>query len=449
MVVFTKTTVLNQITSVPFQLSFNGQLVIVRTPCTKLSEELLTKTMKHCASSSFGGNRYKWSRVIIIARTEQLTEHQRLSEQMFSSRSPRCLSVGFEEALSLMDRMAGSSDASAVVQSLMGRSLPFLSNIHVFPYDSQEEEGAATKYVGRLLGRSMAASIYHEAARQELAMLSDFVSKTGLSWTDMLDTTILNPELKVVVSRSFERERSVWGGSSSLEPDPAAIKETFDPLDDLSLDDIVIPKRVLKFRKRVNRWRDSVRSAFERFAVDEWRSVGAQTVTMLEALGLAVIHRESGGDPEAGSPGGAHVGLGQVGRPVFKDFLRSHPNYTEHYPDLTFDWMSDETKATHQINVAMWYYSHCLSKASKWLRNRKVTGDPSLLGFDHIVFTSFAYAAGAGNTNKLLKRADAEGVKKNLPDLYRHYPTWMMPHCRPFLHGKIIFTLAKTVYYQP
>jgi hypothetical protein len=440
MPVYTRVSLLNKIEGIPFQLSFNGHLIIIKTPVIEAPGEELQKVLKYCLVSGRGGQLYRWDRLVLLTNKTNLPDYLQPAYDLEPSVTSATHSLDLVEATSLATSMGGSPQMQEALNAVLGKSAPTLANIYAFSYRDDAGLASQLNYLRVLLGSSLAVSAYHNAAKSEFQMLRSYMKSKGLSWQDVLE-----PALSSEFGDHFFTTGQVGKGKG--ETDSVADGEPSDtPEEDFSdspstedeLSSLVTSPSKPKTKVLALVENGSIIEALNETAVAEYRNTSIKSKELCASLVAAIIHKESGGNPTAVSSTG-YCGLGQVGKSVYQTFAEANPKYMASRPDMSYAWMRSADHVAEQLAVTVHAYTRALARARHLLSIKKVIGDPSMFSRDHVVLASMVYGAGGGNTNNLIKSAETKGYTPTLSNLYAHNPNWMKPYLRPFYHGMFVF----------
>jgi hypothetical protein len=438
--VYTRVGLLDKIEGIPFQLSFNGHLLILQTPMKEATPQALEEVLQYCILSGRGGQKYRWDRLVLVADSSHLPDYLQTHYQAEPSIVSATHSIDVVEAMSISAKMAGTSQLTDVLESALGPSLQTLSNIYAFSYRTEEGLASQLRYLRVLLGSSLAATAYNTAAQSEFMMLRDFMKKRGLKWADVLEPDVSSTFGSLFFTTGQEGKARTVHEEEQDDDEPTTPSEDFEDQNsnDELLDDLIKSPASPKARVLELVSAGRIESAIKEVAVAGYNSGSSESLSKCVSLIAALIHKESGGSPTAVSSTG-YCGLGQVGRAAFQTFREANPKYMSSHPGLSFAAMKSNEHVSEQLAVTAYTYTRALRRARDLLTSGKVRGDSTLFSRDHVVLASLVYGAGGGNTNKLIDSAETRGYEPTLSALYAHNPNWMKPYVKPFYHGMFVF----------
>jgi hypothetical protein len=185
----------------------------------------------------------------------------------------------------------------------------------------------------------------------------------------------------------------------------------------------------LSFSAKVERWRDSAR---------KWSAWSSELnhVALDESDVLALINRESGGDPEIVSPTG-YRGLGQIG----VDALLDYNNAMSEPLQVPLAWLTSAEHGDEQARVIAWHMARGRTLVSAW-------GMPDAVA-NAALWSDARYAWGAGNLRKALARfKSSNGRLPTFDELALAEPNagWSEKrqkfNVRPWIHARAIVASA-------
>jgi hypothetical protein len=172
------------------------------------------------------------------------------------------------------------------------------------------------------------------------------------------------------------------------------------------------------FSKQVNQWRDSAR---------KWADYMAKKygVTLDESDILAVISRESKGDPTAVSKTG-YRGLGQVGQAALQDYNKANPTLHVEYA-----WLIDPAHGDDQVRVCAWIQA----------KQRNVVSHQSMpdAKTNAAKWADARYAWGGGNIDDARNTFAAQyGRQPTFDELAAFMPNAGYPNVSPWRHANAV-----------